>query len=61
VFDIRDCGGRRAELPGTRCALIMGILDRPLVKGIVLCATASTGRWFLMGGDERGVFQLRGR
>jgi len=41
--------------------LIMGILDSPRVKGIVLWATASTGRGFLIGGTGRGVFQCRGR
>jgi len=45
----------------TRCELIMGILDCPLVKGMVLWATASIGRWFLVGGTGRGVFQWRGR
>ena len=30
----------------------MGILDNLGVKGRVLWATASTGRWFLMGGSE---------
>jgi len=38
----------------------MGILDSPCVKGIVLWATASIGRWFLMGGTGRGAFQCRG-
>ena len=45
----------------TRCEFIMGILDSPWVKGMVLWATASTGRWFLMRGTGRGVFQLKGR
>jgi len=39
----------------------MGILDSPKVTGIVRWATASTGRWFLIGGTGRGVFQCRGR
>ena len=45
----------------TRWELIMGILDSPRVKGIVRGATASTGRWFLIRGTGRGVFQCRGR
>ena len=45
----------------TRCALIMGILDSPWEKGMVLWATASIGRWFLIGGMGLGVFQWRGR
>jgi len=39
----------------------MGILDSPRVKGIVRWATASTGRWFLIGGTGRVDFQCRGR
>jgi len=31
------------------------------VKHIVLLATLSTGRWFIIGGTGRGVFQFRGR
>jgi len=58
---IRDCGRRRAETSGTRCALIMGILDRRPVKAIVLWATVSIGRWFRRGGEGRVVFQRRGR
>src|SRR5712691_7896073 len=38
----------------------MGILVSPEVKGIVLWATASIGRWFLTRGIGRGVFQFRG-
>jgi len=49
------------ETPGTRCAFIMGTLDRPPVQAIVLWATASIGRWFRRGREGRGVFQLRGR
>jgi len=45
----------------TRWELIMGILGSPRVKGIVRCATASTGRWFLIAGTGRGVFQCKGR
>jgi len=56
VLSIRDCGGRLGKIPGTRCAFIIGILDRPPVKAIVLWATLSIGRWF-----RRGVSQLRGR
>ena len=41
---IRDWVGRRSETTGTRCAFIMGIMDRPLVKAIVQWATASIGR-----------------
>jgi len=39
--------------------LIMGILDSPRVKGIVRWATASTGRWFLTGG-QGGAFSSVG-
>jgi len=39
----------------------MGTQDRPPVKGIVLWATASIGKWFQRGGEGRGGFQLRGR
>jgi len=39
----------------------MGILDSPLVKGIVLWATASIRRGFLMAGVARGVFPCSGR
>jgi len=39
----------------------MGILDSPWVKGIVLWATASTERWFLIGGTGWGDFQFRRR
>jgi len=28
-LSIRDCGGRLGETSGTRCAFIMGNLDRP--------------------------------
>jgi len=45
----------------TRSELIMGILVSPWVKGMVLWATASIGRWFLIGGTGLGVFQWRGR
>lgn len=31
------------------------------MNGMVLWLTASTGMWFLMGGAERGILQLRGR
>jgi len=58
---IRDGGGRTAESSGTRSVLILGIQDKPRVKGIVLCATASTGWWVLMGGEGRGVDRFRGR
>ena len=36
VLIIRACRGRWADTSGTRCELIIGILDRPLVKAIVL-------------------------
>jgi len=45
----------------TRCELIIGVLDSPCVKGMVLWATASIGSWFLIGGTGRGVFQWSGR
>jgi len=61
VLVIRDCGRRRAETSGTRCALIMGILDRRPVQAIVLWATVSIGRWFGRGGEGRVVFLRRGR
>jgi len=61
VLVIRDYEKRRAETSGTRCQYIMGILDRPPVKAIVMWATVSIGRWFRRGGEGRGVFQLRGR
>jgi len=60
VLSIRDCGGRLGA-GHMRWELIMGILDSPRVKGIVRWATTSTGRWFLIGGTGRGVFQCRGR
>jgi len=46
ILVISDCGRRRAEISGTRPELIMGSMDRLLVKGIALCATASTGGGF---------------
>ena len=63
VFSIRDCRVRLDETSGTRCAFIMGILDRPPAKVIVLWATASIRRcqWVRKGGEGRGVFQLRRR
>jgi len=60
VLSIRDWDGREGAAK-TKWELIMGILDSPRVKGIVRWATASTGRWFLIGGAARGVFQCRGR
>jgi len=39
----------------------MGILDSLRVKGIVRWATASTGRWFLIGGTGLRDFQCKGR
>jgi len=36
VLIIKDCRGRWADTSGTRCELIIGILDRLLVKAIVL-------------------------
>jgi len=56
VLSIRDCGGRLGEASGTRCAFIMGILDRPPVKVIVLWAKACIGRWFQRGEEGQGVF-----
>ena len=44
-----------------RWGFIIGILDNPRVKGILRSATASIGRWFLIGGTGTGVFQCRGR
>jgi len=61
VLVIRDGGGRRAESSGTRSVLIVGIRDKPRVKGIVLCGTASTRWWVLMGGEGRGVARFSGR
>jgi len=58
---LRDCGGRRAKTSGTRCPFMMGILERPPVKAIVLWSTASIGRWVWRGGEGWGVFQLRVR
>jgi len=50
-----------ARVDETRWELIMGILEGPWVKGIVLWANASIGRWLLRGGTGRGAFQWRGR
>ena len=61
VLSIRDCGGRLGKTSGNRCALIMGTLESPPVKAIVLWATASIARWFWSGEEGRGVFQLRGK
>jgi len=36
VLIMRDCGGRRADPSGTRCELVIGTLERPPVKGMVL-------------------------
>jgi len=36
VLSIRDCGGRLGKAAGTRCAFIIGVLERPPVKAIVL-------------------------
>ena len=55
VLSIRDCGGRLGVTQGTRCAFIMGTLDRPPVKAIVLWATASIGRWLRIGGEGREI------
>jgi len=41
-----------------RWELIMGMLDSLGVKGMVLWATASIGRWFLIGGTWRGILQF---
>jgi len=60
VLSIKDWGGRLGA-EHTRWELIIGILDSPRVKGIVLWATASIGKWFLIGGMGRGVLQCRGR
>ena len=58
---IRHSGLRVAEASGTKCELIIGILDRQLMKGRVRCATVSTGSWVLMGRHSVGVLQFRGR
>ena len=50
----REGGGRE-----TRGELITGIFESPWVKGTVLWATASTGRWAVIGGMGRGVFQCK--
>jgi len=36
VLNIRDFGGRRVAISGTRCELMIGSLDRPPVKAMVL-------------------------
>ena len=60
MLSIRDWGGRVGG-GHTRWELIIGLLDSQSVKGIVRWATASIGRWFLIGGTGRGDFQCRGR
>jgi len=51
----------RGRAGAKRCEFIIGILESPCVKRIVLLARLSTGRWFMIAGTERGVFQFRGR
>ena len=60
LLSIRDCGGRLWKTSGTRGALIIGILERPPVKAIVLWATVSMGRWFRRGGEGRGSSSSEG-
>ena len=51
--------GREGRL-GRRVELISGAYERSIRRGIVRCASASTGRWVSTGGDRSGVLQLSG-
>ena len=61
VLSIRDCGGRLGKTSGTRCVFIIGVLEGPPVKAIVLWATGSIGRRFRRGAEGWGVFHQPGR
>jgi len=54
VLCLSDCRRRLGKTLGTRSVFIMGILDMPPVKAIVLWATGSIGRSFLRAGAGRG-------
>ena len=54
VRAVRAVGGML--VPGGGGALsIRGKRESPSMKGIVRCARASIGRWFLRGGDGTGA------